>query len=184
MKKYSPAELKTFLEAIDRNLENDFTMIIIGGCAAALAYKVDRHSLDIDTINDTSEISQACQVARKETGLNVPVGAAGIADPPCDYEDRLQPLKIDGIKRLQIFVPEKHDLALMKIVRGDEHDIETIAEIAGNVGLDYEILVNRFQKEMGQAIGRPETLKLKFLVVIERVFGGDKACEAAEKLNV
>ncbi len=37
---------------------------------------------------------------------------------------------------------------------------------------------------MGQAIGRPEILKLKFLVMIERVFGGDKAGEAAEKLNV
>jgi hypothetical protein len=44
MRKYSPAELKTFLEAIDHNLEVDFSMIIIGGCAAALAYKADRHS--------------------------------------------------------------------------------------------------------------------------------------------
>jgi MinD superfamily P-loop ATPase len=83
-----------------------------------------------------------------------------------------------------MFVPEKHDLALMKIVRGDEHDIETIAEIARKVGLDYDILVNRFLEEMGQAIGRPEELKLKLLVAIERVFGSEKAGEAAEKLNM
>jgi hypothetical protein len=33
------------------------------------------------------------------------------------------------LKKLRVMVPERHDLALMKVVRGDRHDVDVIAEI-------------------------------------------------------
>ncbi|MBW1809343.1 MAG: hypothetical protein JRJ87_14195 [Deltaproteobacteria bacterium] len=183
MNEFTQNEFEIFLVAVDRHLAGTFSLIIIDGCAAALAYQVERPSLDIDTWSETSDIEDACRAARQETGLQIPLHTAAIADPPYHFEDRLVPLDIHSLSNLKIYVPEKHDLVLMKVVRGDEHDLETIKEIAEKNGLDLEVLVTRFLKEMQQAIGRPETLKHNFLAAIERVFGEDIAEQTERRLN-
>ncbi len=44
-------------------------------------------------------------------------------------------------------MPEKHDLALMKAIRGYEHDLQAIAEIHAHSLLDADTLIGRFQPE-------------------------------------
>jgi hypothetical protein len=183
MRRYSPSELEDFLLGLDRHLIKPFTIVIIGGGAAALAYNVAAYTYDIDTMNDVSDIEESYIAAKKETGLKVPFGPARVADAPYNYESRLQQLKLKGLKRLNILVPEKHDLVLMKVVRGYENDLSTIEEIAVLNGLDFNTLVSRYILEMSHVIGDPRRLKLNFLAAIERVFGEDKAELARSKIE-
>jgi hypothetical protein len=53
----------------------------------------------------------------------IPFQAVGIVQPPYEYEDRLRPLPVSGLKHLKVLVPEPHDLALMKVARGEAHDL-------------------------------------------------------------
>ena len=183
MKRYNPGELERFLVALDQHLAESFTMIIIEGCAAALAYKTRGNTQDIDTMNDVSEIQDAYKAAKKETGLNIPLGPAGVADAPYGYEARLEELKLHGMSRLKILVPEKHDLVLMKIIRGYEHDLATIKEMADRIGLELETLLERFQSEMSHVTCEPSRLELNFLVAVERVYGEEKAVQVEKRLK-
>lgn len=174
MRKFRRDELTRFLESLDKHLSGPRRIILIGGAAASLAYGITRVTTDIDTINDISDLEPALQLARLDTGLDVPFQSVGIYDAPHHYEDRLAPIDLK-LKQLQIVVPEKHDLVLMKVVRGQDNDREAIQQIEDQVGLDELTLVDRFKNEMTHAIGRPEHLRLNFLSVIEMLYGESEA---------
>lgn len=124
MKQYTTAEIETLLLAIDKKLKRPFVITVIGGAAAALAYRAADFTRDIDTSNSTREIEYAHKSAMKETGLQIPFGPAGVWDGPHEMDSRLQRLKLTGLRMLTIMVPEKHDWVLMKVVRGYEHDLK------------------------------------------------------------
>jgi hypothetical protein len=54
-----------------------------------------------------------------------------------------------SLKKLRVLVPERHDLALMKVVREDRHDEDMIAEIHAHQPLKLDVLLKRFAEEMG-----------------------------------
>lgn len=87
---------------------------------------------------------------------------------------------LPNLDRLRVFVPEKHDLVLMKTLRGYEHDLQAIAEIHAFSPLDLEILVGRWEQEMQAAIGDPARLRTNFLALVERLFPAsvDKVAKA------
>ena len=95
--------------------------------------------------------------------------------------DRLVRENFLSLKKLIIYFPEKHDLVLMKIIRGDAHDFRHIREIADAVGLDYSVLSERFFNEMSHVVCDPNRLKLNFLFMVENLFGEKKA-EEIEKI--
>lgn len=180
MKTFVTSDIEIFLRAIDKHLSRPFKIVIIGGAAAALAYRVVDYTKDIDTLTALEPIEEACAKAKRETGLEIPIGPAGVADFPWSYEERLQRLEITGIRRLAIFVPEIHDLALMKIMRANENDIKTIQQMNAAFGLDHALLLNRYMTEMTHVIGNRKTIRLNLLATLEAVFGKAIA-EAAEK---
>ncbi|MCP3980163.1 MAG: hypothetical protein GY716_12730 [bacterium] len=163
-----------FLRSVDTHLSKQQSVILIGGAAAALAYGATRVTTDIDTITDTTGLEEALRLARVDTGLDVPFQTVGIYDVPYHYEARLESIDL-GLRKLAIVVPEKHDLALMKVVRGQENDMEAIQQIADVVGLDRTILVDRFKSEMTHAIGSPDRLRANFLSAIEMLYGEPEA---------
>jgi Nucleotidyltransferase of unknown function (DUF6036) len=183
MEKFVTDQIKKFLRAIDQNLTKRFDMIIIGGAAAALAYKVVEFTKDIDTANSLDEIESACEKAKVQTGLDIPIGPARVEESPYEYESRLVKVEVDGLKRLRIFVPEKHDLALMKITRGNANDIETVKQLNKTVGLDHKILVERFKKEMTHIIGDPKRMRMHMLAAIEAAFGDKIAAQVEKQLS-
>lgn len=122
MRYYVRAEIERFLRAVDRALKRPATVIFIGGGAAALKYRIDDPTTDIDTFNALgADLRRAIDAARKATGLAMPFEQSGVADGPYDFEDRLL-LAMPRLARLTVLVPESHDLALMKAVRGDQAD--------------------------------------------------------------
>ena len=104
--------------------------MVIGGAAAALAYGATRSTEDIDTFHPlSSAVQRAVEEAQRSTGLNIPVSFAAVADAPYDFEDRLVSIPGLALERLTIVVPERHDLVLMKTLRGYQHDVEVIEQI-------------------------------------------------------
>ena len=85
-------------------------------------------------------MAKAAVNAREATGLAVPIEKAGVTDGPYHYEDAIRSVAM-RLKKLRILVPERHDLALMKVVRGDRHDEDMIAEIHARHPLKLETLL-------------------------------------------
>jgi len=67
----------------------------------------------------------------------------------------------------------------MKIVRGDRHDEDVIAEIHRRNPLNKETLINRFESEMGHVIKDERILRAQFRLLIERLFGAAAARRVA-----
>jgi len=142
MRVYTPDELRRFLEGVDAALLGKAEVVVIGG---------------------------AVERARQATGLAVPFAQSGVAYGPAELESRLE-RALPHLERLAVKVPEKHDLVLMKVVRGDEHDLQAIEAIHQRSPLDLETLLDRYQGEMGAAIIDPRRLKGHVLTLVERLF--------------
>src|SRR5688500_6263488 len=143
MRKFTAQELRRFLVAVDGALKGPAEVVVIGGSAAALRYGVTSTTKDVDTFNRVSpELARAVEQAQDETGLSIPFGKSAQAEPPYNFEDRLQPA-MPELERLVVKIPERHDLALMKMLRGYKHDLDTIAAIHEQSPLDLETLITR-----------------------------------------
>ena len=178
MKKYVADELSRFLEAIDSVLDQPTRVVVIGGTAAALRYGVKHPTSDIDTWNRiTGDLERALIQARRITGLDVPVSQSGQAEGPENMEARFERV-LPHLSRLHVEVPERHDLVLMKTVRGYQHDLDMIAEIHQNSPLDLQVLIERFAET--DPVGPPQRFKDNFLAVVERLFPDDLASVEAK----
>jgi hypothetical protein len=83
LRRFSADELKTFLRALDRELDRRRKMVIIGGGALALGYAVSTATNDIDTFHSiVAELQDAAARARDITGLNVPIADSQVAQCP------------------------------------------------------------------------------------------------------
>jgi hypothetical protein len=188
MKTYRPSELVRFLDAVDRHLEGPVERTLIGGVAACLAHGVDSATKDIDTFEgggpSEARLQRAVSRAHTATGLAIPFGPAGVADAPQDFETRLVPvLRARRWKRLTLHALERHDLALSKIVRGVQGDLEHIAAIHRHRPLDLDTLVARYEGEMGHVIARVDSLRLSFLWCVEELFGELARDDVAERIG-
>lgn len=122
MSHYLRLDLVRFLKAVDHALARPAQVVIIGGAACAIRYGVLHATRDIDTWSAPSaDLSEAVARARETTGLAIPFGPAGVADRPDGLERRLVRV-LPQLKKLRVKMPERHDLVLMKMVRGYEHD--------------------------------------------------------------
>lgn len=182
MRRFLRADLERFLRAVDRTLRRRAKVVIIGGAAAAIRYGFDGGTRDIDTWTTvTRELAAAVERARRATGLAVPFEKSGIADGPFDLESRLR-RALPRLQRLIVWVPERHDLVLMKVVRGYEHDLEAIEAIHRDSPLELDVLVTRYEQEMGAVVISPLRLRGNFLTLIERLFP-DELEDVAERLT-
>ncbi len=145
LRKWTPDEVTRFLEAVDRNLDEPFRLTIIGGSALGIGYSVDVATRDIDALDSAvMRIEAAAELARHETGLAIPLGPTGVWEMPYNFEDRLQRV-LPHLTKLEVQVPEAHDLVLSKLVRGNENDFLQIEELHRRRGLDMNVLVERHE---------------------------------------
>lgn len=184
MRRFEATELERFLRAVDEVLDHAFELWLIGGSAAALGYGVRSATRDLDTLDSKHELIQsALDAARRSTGLDIPIETAGIYDAPHDFEDRAVVVSIDGLEHLLIKVPEKHDLVLMKMMRGEEQDLAVAEEIHRLHRLDMDTLIDRYLNEMDAAIGRRSTLDLNCRALVLRLYGEAAERDAEERIR-
>lgn len=170
MRVFLREELVRFLEEVDAALIESLGAVVIGGAAAVIHYGVEDGTRDIDTWTTVQdELARAVAVASQRTGFSLPFAKSGVADGPYDFESRLQ-RALPHLQHLTVMVPERHDLVLMKIIRGYEHDLEAIEAIHRRAPLDLKVLLERYRTEMGSVIGDPQRLRSQVLVLIARLF--------------
>jgi hypothetical protein len=174
MKSYGRKEIIRFIESVDNKLSQKVQLIVIGGSATCLAYKSSRPTIAIDVFESVEIDKKVIEAAINDTGLALSFHIATVADAPYNFEDRLETLPDLKLKNIELLVPEKHDLVLMKIIRGADKDYQDIEAINSNVGLDFETLLTRFRQEMSHVVGDFQIIKTQFLVMIDREFGKEK----------
>jgi hypothetical protein len=167
---YVRAEIERFLRAVDKALKRRATTIVIGGGAVVVKYRIDVPTTDIDTFNAIgADLRRAICAAREATGLPMPFEQSGVADGPYEFEDRLL-RAMPNLVRLTVLVPERHDLALMKAVRGDLADFEKLQAIHQRMPFDLSILLKRYEEEMDHVVIDPRRLRGNFLALVEELF--------------
>lgn len=186
MKAFSAEEIATFLRGVDAQLGAGTAIEVIGGAAIALLLSARRatKTKDIDLGRRAEKhFMEACERARAATGLDIPISPAGVHTAPYDYEDRLRPLAIAGLRHLTIYIPERHDLAVMKLARSDEHDLAAVEEMHRDAALDLNTLVDRYRETLTQLTEPEGMFRWKFLNLIERLFGEERASEVERRLR-
>jgi hypothetical protein len=183
--RFDRVQLVTFLRALDRHVRRPASVVVIGGAAASIAYDSGTRTADIDVWTGLSaELLDAAEEARRQTGLAIAVGSAAVADLPFNYEDRLRSARGLRLRRLAVRFPEKYDLALAKVVRGYQHDLDAIEGIHRRHRLSQRTLVARFEAEMGAAITDPRRLRLNVAMLAARLYGFDAGRRLAERWGV
>lgn len=180
--RFAAPELRRFFTAVDANLSSPAMIAVLGGGAIAL-YGVSSGTTDIDTWNTlTQPLEDAIARARVVTGLNIPVKPVGVAGVPQDFEDRWR-REPGPWTHLMVLKPEPHDLALSKADRGVEHDFAGIEALHGVEPLDLETLVTRYINEMGELVGDRAQRDVKFILMIERLYGEIEAERVENRLR-
>jgi hypothetical protein len=179
--RYRPEELEQFLREVDRDLRELVDIIIIGGAAVGLGYGSRHATKDIDLwTNPAKPFWDAVERVRARTGSTVPVSPTPIAEPPEGFEERIQRYELEGTSRLRVWLPERHDLALMKAARGEAPDLDAIVDIHRHEPLQLETLIQRFPEMM--PMGPPSRFRMNFLAMIAAVFGEPVADEVDARL--
>jgi len=170
-------QIVRFLRALDAALERDLKIFVVGGLAAVLKYDAVVKTSDMDVVGIVSgrsaDLSRAAHIASEVTGIALSIGEATITELPYNYEDRLkQGLKL---KKLVVIVPDKYDLALSKMLRGDEHDLEAIVSMHEHHRFSERTLVRRFEEEFWKMVmGDSRSIAISMLNLMEILYGKER----------
>ena len=170
MRKFAPTELNNFFQALDAELTAPATVNLIGG--SALSFYAPEHSTnDIDYVGNAASFEQACaRLESKKSIAMLPLQRVAVHQPPEGFEDRWEKAPfVPPLQRLTVLIPERHDLALMKISRGFTHDLEGVYELHSVRALELKTLVERYL--LTWVTGSRADFRISFLLAIEKMFG-------------
>jgi hypothetical protein len=90
----------------------------------------------------------------------------GVAQPPDDYESRLQEMFPGAFRNLHLMALDPYDLALTKLERNIERDRSDVRYLARIIPFDLSILRERYTAELRPYLGHPdrEDLTLQFWI--------------------
>lgn len=144
-----------------------------------------RPTVDIDTYSAPAPpgFVPAVETAREKTGLVIPIEYPAVAQTPWNYEDRLEPVTGLNAGSLTVLVPERHDLALMKVMRSYRKDLEVIQQMHRVRPFDLDTFVTRFTDEMGHVVSDERVLRQKFLLCVEELFGDRMVGSVRERIE-
>ena len=184
MKRYSRAELVTFLRRVDALLTKREVLEVVGGAAAVLKYGASAPTRDIDTWNRVPKALQDAVDAVGATGQGVPLAPAGVAEIPNDAELRFKTVSI-GLKKLVVRVPDRYDLALSKTIRGYDNDLQIIKEMHEKKPFSLDRLVVLFETELdGMVTKDNRALRLNVAVLVATLFGDAEGEKVALRWGV
>ena len=182
-------QIVRFLRALDAALVGNVEVVVVGGLAAILQYDAAVKTSDMDVYavvsGRSADLTRAAQVAADVTGVMLAIGNAPVIDLPWNYEERLKRVRGLRLKRLTMIVPDKYDLALSKMVRGYEHDLEAIASMHKSHRLSEKTLVTRFEDEIWKiAMGDPRNFALNMIHLLRLLYGKRRAAVYRERWGI
>jgi hypothetical protein len=156
-----PQPWRSFLTEIDRLAADAIELHCIGGFVVSLRYGLSRPTGDIDIVEakPASAKPWLAQTAGIGSSLHqkhkVYLQVVSVASIPENYESRLTELFSGRFKRLRLFVPDPYDLALSKLTRNFDIDIEDVKHLAEVCDLDLDVLKARYDDELRPIIIGP-----------------------------
>ena len=94
-----------------------------------------------------------------------------VAQPPYEYESRLEEIFPGTLRHLRLMALDPYDLALTKLERNIERDRNDVRYLAQTVPFDLDLLRECYQTELRPYLGNPQredlTLKLWLEAVAE-----------------
>ena len=173
--RFTSDEILLFITALDRHLPSEISFLMIGSAIGALQYKTVITTMDIDTISLTDDITESWNEAQLETGLPIKLDKVEgcTYEAPWEFMSRVIPLENPdlSLKRLRLFMPEKHDWALMKMTRSARKDLECLTQAADAAKFSPEIFLDRFKNEMGHVCMDIRVLVSYFAMLMLELFG-------------
>lgn len=166
MPTYGQGQLLAAFQAVDAQLTGSASVTLIGGSVAVLLWLAESATKDIDVLYgaDSADFVTASDRARQWLHAELPpVQVVSIASLPDGYEERRSEYPL-GLARLHLFVPEAHDWAMAKIARGNQEDIEAVAEVNAKHPLDTNTLVDRYLNT--DVVGRRSAFRTSFLATL------------------
>ena len=153
----------SLLSDLDRGLSTPLVLHCLGGFAINLTYGLPRHTED----NDVCEVAPsnakidvlrlAGEGSPLHTKHHVHVQVVKKASLPYYYEERLNEPFRGAFRQLQLLVLDPHDLALSKLGRNSDADIEDVKFLGTSVPLDINLLRLRYYEEVRPYLtGPPE----------------------------
>lgn len=185
LRAFTPDEMRAFFEALGQSFDHPAELVVVGGAGAILRHGATRPTVDIDmySVPPPDGFVDAVVKARQRTNLVIPIEYPAVAQTPCDYDTRLERVFDMNLGQLTVLVPERHDLALMKIMRSDERDLLVISQMHQVNPLDLDTFVTRYTDEMSHAVADHRILRHKFLVCVERLFGPHAVDATRERIE-
>jgi hypothetical protein len=183
VKKFDVTEIRSFLETLDRHLSGPVRLTVVGGSAALLQHGARSPTRDIDTFDcDPTLVRDAATKAQAEIGFAVPIQNAAIGDLPRDYQSRLlHPMP--KLKQLHVVVPDRYDLALSKLLRATQPDLDICKEMHTSNPLDPKVLLDRYLAEMGHAIGSEADHDQNLVAAVEFLWDEATADRAQQQVD-
>ena len=166
---------KSFFAAIDRSLQDETRLEILGGFIITVLYNAPRTTADVDVISivPNTHTQNLIEVAGMGSALHKKHGVyfdrVGIATVPENYEERLTEIFAAEFQSLRLFALDPYDIALAKIERNIDRDREDVKFLAEAVPFDLRILEERYFKELRPFLGIPEREDLTLQLWIEMI---------------
>jgi hypothetical protein len=158
-----PEPWRSLLADIDSQCPQPIQMHCIGGFAVTIHYALVRPTGDIDVwqVIPNDAAGWLARTAGERSELHRKHGAyvqvSGVATVPEDYESRLVKVFAGEFDNLRLFVLDPYDLALSKVERNAEVDIEDVYHLARALKFDLELLADRYRKVLRPFLKGPES---------------------------
>ena len=148
-----PAEYQRivdFLKALDKELNKQATLFIVGGGAITLAYVPGNRTSDIDAIEVDGEIDRLAGIdseLAQEFGVYISPLFDINFSVSGDWRSRCRLVDI-GLKKLEIKVGDPYDIVLGKLARLEFKDIEDIMSLKEVGQIEVEPLLARLNENL------------------------------------
>jgi hypothetical protein len=146
----------------------------LGGFVISELYGLTRSTADIDVLVVNSKAAATLGTLAGPTSSlaakhRVYIDLVPNAQLPDGYDDRLVAYEVTGLTKVRLLALERHDLALAKLTRNIDRDIEDIKKLALGPGLDTAELRRLYEKELRPYVGRPEREDLTLDLWVEMI---------------
>lgn len=173
MGKVTQKDLENLFVRVDEKLSKKIDIYVIGGASAIVGYNVTKFTEDIDL--DGSVDEELAKIVREQSqkmGLDLYLSSKGVFYPPDGYRGRMKG-KDYPTKKLRVYYLDQYDLAISKIDRGYQKDMDDIQAVHDRFPYDLNKLIEIFNNEYIKvsATGDPREKKMKLLDVIDKLFG-------------
>ncbi len=142
----------------------------IGGFAVSLYYGLSRPTGDLDLVEVAPHTARCLNAtAGRDSALHrqhrLYVQIVTVATLPDSYADRLTEMFPGVFRRVRLFVLDPYDLALSKLSRNLELDLDDVKHLAKVQELDLAVLESRYRQELRPYVFGPverhdQTLRL------------------------